>query len=616
MNKGKTLTTSHVNGESFWGGVIKSMGLVFGDIGTSPIYTLTVIFALTAPTLPNVFGIISLVFWTITILVTVEYAWLAMSLNRNGQGGAIVLREILISFLKSGKKTSIIGLITFAGISLLLGDGVITPAISILSAVEGMLLVPGLEIINQSTLVLIAAIITIGLFAIQKKGADKIAWSFGPLMVVWFLSLAISGIVSIIDAPSIVGAVNPYYAFSFLKNNGLAGFIVLSEVILCSTGGEALYADMGHLGRKPIINAWYFVFVALVLNYIGQGAFILNHPDSKNILFEMVKCQVSFLYIPFLILTIVATIIASQAMISGVFSIIYQGITTRLLPLFKITYTSNKLKSQIYIGAVNWMLMFAVLLMLVMFRASSNLANAYGLAVIGSMTLTCVMMVLIFIHYKKTSRLKIIAAMLVLIVDIAFFVATLHKIPSGAYWALLIASIPFATILVWVRGQKLLFRALRPLDIDTFLVGYEQIYSRNRNIVGTALFFSRDWRMVSPYLVHCILRDNIIYERNIFISIIVTEEPHGLQVNMFPNIAIGLEAIEIKVGYMEVVDIEEILKQNNIYPKVIFYGIEEITTKNPVWKVFGFIKRLSSNFVQFHKLPPTKLHGIVTRVEI
>ena len=601
--------------DSFWGGVIKSMGLVFGDIGTSPIYTLTVIFALTAPTPANIFGVLSLVFWTITILVTIEYAWLAMSLHRHGQGGEIVLREILISFLKSGKIASAVGLITFAGVSLLLGDGVITPAISILSAVEGLLLVPGIGQIGQTTLIYIAGFITIVLFMIQKKGADKIAWLFGPLMAIWFSVLAVSGIISIIDAPSVIAAINPWYALSFLTHNGFAGFIVLSEVILCATGGEALYADMGHLGRKPIINAWCFVFVALVLNYIGQGSFLLNNPNAKNILFQMVQHQAAFLYIPFLLLTIAATVIASQAMISGVFSIIYQGITTRLLPLFKVTYTSSRLKSQIYIGTVNWLLMVAVLLMLSIFRESANLANAYGLAAIGSMTLTCIMMLLIFSHFKA-SLWKILAVVLVLAVDIAFFISCLHKIPSGAYWALIIAAIPFATILVWVRGQKLLFNALRPLDIDTFLVGYEQIYTRDKNITGTALFFTRNWQVIPPYMVHCILRDNIIYERNILISIIVTENPRGVETKKYSNIALGLDALEITTGYMEIVNIEMILKENNISPKVIFYGTEDISTKNPAWKVFGFIKKLSSNFVQFHSLPPTKLHGIVTRVEL
>src|SRR5512146_1988748 len=268
----------HGEAGSYWGGIVKSMGLVFGDIGTSPIYTLTVIFALTKPTEANVFGILSLVVWTLVILVTVEYAWLAMSLGRKGEGGTIVLKEILVRMLKSGRRVAFVGFLSFVGVSLLLGDGVITPAISILSAVEGMVLIPGMEGTPQWVLILIAALIAISLFVFQFKGTDKVAGAFGPLMVLWFAALTISGLISIAGSPRIVAAVSPYYAVRFFMDNGMSAFFVLSEVILCATGGEALYADMGHLGRRPIIRAWYFVFVALVINYLGQGAFALQHP--------------------------------------------------------------------------------------------------------------------------------------------------------------------------------------------------------------------------------------------------------------------------------------------------------------------------------------------------
>ena len=351
--------------------IIKSLGLVFGDIGTSPIYTLTVIFLLLKPTADNVMGVLSLVVWTLIILVSIEYAWLAMSLGEKGEGGTIVLRGILIRLLKTGRGAVFITILTFIGISLLVGDGVITPAISILSAVEGILLIPGLNETKQMTLIYIAGGIAILLFAFQKKGTEKVAGAFGPLMLLWFFVLAVSGIISIIKVPSVWKAINPYYAVTFLYQNGLAGFFVLSEVILCATGGEALYADMGHLRRKPIIRAWYFVFCALLLNYLGQGAFILSNAGySSNILFGMIFHQSFFLYIPFLILSIIATIIASQAMISGMFSVVYQGINTRLMPLFKVEYTSTELRSQIYIGFVNWFLLISVLFIMFQFRES------------------------------------------------------------------------------------------------------------------------------------------------------------------------------------------------------------------------------------------------------
>jgi len=275
--------------------IIKSFGLVFGDIGTSPIYTLSVIFLVLKPTVPNIMGVISLIFWTMTILVTVEYAWLAMSLGKGGEGGTIVLREILSPILKSGKRVGFIAILTFIGVSLLIGDGVITPAISILSAVEGIRLIPACTNIDQTVLICIAGIIAIVLFSFQRKGTEKVTGFFGPIMMIWFLALTISGIIAISHYPEVLKALSPYYAVKFMLHHGIAGFFVLSEVILCATGGEALYADMGHLGRWPIIRAWSIVFFALLFNYLGQGAFLALNPGAKNILFEMINHQAHIL---------------------------------------------------------------------------------------------------------------------------------------------------------------------------------------------------------------------------------------------------------------------------------------------------------------------------------
>jgi len=600
--------------DSYWGGIVKALGLVFGDIGTSPIYTLTVVFALTKPTVANVYGILCLVFWTMTILVTAEYAWLAMSLGKKGQGGEIVLREIIIKLFRKGRVLGFAGFLSFLGVSLLLGDGVITPAISILSAVEGMLLIPGLEGTRQGFLVVIAALIAVSLFFFQSRGTDKMAGIFGPVMVLYFGSLFVSGVVSVSGTPGIVAAINPWYAVEFFRDNGLAGFFVLSEVILCATGGEALYADMGHLGKKPIIRAWYYVFGALYLNYLGQGAFLLEHPETKNILFAMIQNQAPMLYIPFLILTILATIIASQAIISGVFSIIYQGITTRLMPLFKVDYTSTHIQSQIYIGAVNWMLMCAVIFVMFFFQKSGNLAAAYGMAVTGSMTITAIMMIMVFSKTTKKWKVPIVAA--IAVIDLIYFISTFSKFSHGAYWSLILASIPFVTILVWTNGQRYLYRALRPLDLETFLLSYEQIYSKGKNIPGSALFFLKAVDVIPPYIVHCMIRSNIIYERNILISIVRTDEPFGNICRHKKDVGTGLEFFQISAGYMTVLDIEKQLKDNGISEKVIFYGVEDIETRNPVWKLFAVIKKLTPNFVQFYKLPPTKLQGVVTRVEM
>jgi len=601
--------------DSFWGGVIRSMGIVFGDIGTSPIYTLTVVFALTPRTETSVLGILSLVVWTLMILVTAEYAWLAMSLAYKGQGGEIMLREILTKTLKPGRKLAFGGFLAFIGVSLLLGDGVITPAITLLSAVEGMLLVPGLENLRLEILILIAIVIAIGLFALQSRGVDKVAGVFGPIMLIWFVCLALTGLVSLASMPGILKAVNPYYAFKFLSENGLAGFFVLSEVILCATGGEALYADMGHLGRKPILHAWYFVFAAVVLNYMGQGVFAIQHPDVKFLLFSMVQYQASWLYIPFLLLTVAATIIASQAIISGTFSVVYQGITTRLMPLMKVAYTSSEMKSQIYIPVVNGTLMCAVIFMILIFQKSENLAAAYGMAVTGSMTITGLMMIIVFSQIKKM-KWKMPFAILVSGIAFTYFIATLSKLPHGAYWSLILAAIPLTLILVWTKGQKRLYESLRPLDLETFLISYEQIYAKGRNIAGTALYFCRGYQMISPYIVHSIFRSNIIYERNVLISITRTDEPFGVDVQLKQDLAPGLEALDILAGYREILDIEGLIKEQGIQEKVIFYGVEDIVTRNPAWRVFSLIKRITPNFVQFSKLPPSRLQGIVTRVEM
>lgn len=597
-------------------GIIKSLGLVFGDIGTSPIYTLTVIFLL--PTIVrsenSVIGVLSLIIWTLIILVTVEYAWLAMSLGKRGEGGTIVLREILVPLLKSGRSVAFVTLLSFIGISLIIGDGVITPAISILSAVEGLLLIKGFEGTNQNVLILIAGMIAIMLFSIQKKGTERVAGAFGPLMVVWFIALSISGMASIIQVPAVIKAVNPYYAFRFMADHGLTGFFVLSEVILCATGGEALYADMGHLGRAPIVRAWYFVFVALMLNYLGQGAFLIQHPEAKNVLFEMVNHQAQFLYVPFLLLSILATVIASQAMISGMFSIVYQGITTRIMPIFKVDYTSQERQSQIYIGFVNWFLLFAVLYIIVEFREASKLAAAYGLAVTGTMTLTAFFMTWIFYLKKQFGRSAL--SLIVTVVTATFLLSNTYKIPHGGYISIIIAAIPFSIIMLFRSGQRKLYYSLQPLPLDTFLLSYNQIYQQVSKISGTALYFAKDAKEVPPYIVHTMFANNIIYADNVIVSIVKREDPFGVTGYIKGELAPGLRIFEIQTGYMEVPDVEEILRDAGICERTIFYGIEDIIPTNIFWLIFSVIKRLTPNIVQFYKLPPNKLHGVVTRVEM
>ena len=610
----KSQDSSH----SPFGEVIKAMGLVFGDIGTSPIYTLTVIFILTPATHQNVIGILSLVFWTLIILVTVQYTFLAMSLSTKGEGGTIVLKNILHNSLKSGRSMLFVTFLGYVGVSLLMGDGVITPAISILSAVEGLELIPGIGHISQNTVILITISITILLFLFQSRGTDKVASSFGPIMILWFSSLFITGFLSIIQNPQVGAAINPYYGINFLIHNGYSGFIVLSEVILCATGGEALYADMGHLGREPIRRAWYFVFFALVVNYFGQGAFILSRGEGGeeqiNILFAMIKSQAELLYVPFLILTLLATIIASQAMISAVFSLVYQGIRTHIFPLMKVKYTSSHIKSQIYVDAVNWGLLISVILMIIIFKGSHNLAAAYGFAVTATMASSTLFMIWIF--KRKKNKLQLIISLLVFVVNLIFLVAVFTKLPHGGYWSIVIAAIPFAIILLWTMGNKAIYHSFRSLPIDIYLESFNQLYETGKFLPGSALFFTKSLDLIPPYMVHCTIRGSIIYEENILASIVTMDKPFGVQKLYVPEIADGLSGLEIQVGYMERMDVPKILKEANIDPKVMFYGVDDIYAKRPFLKLFAFIKRITPNFVQFLQLPYQKLHGVITRIEI
>jgi KUP system potassium uptake protein len=592
--------------------IVKSLGLVFGDIGTSPIYTVGAILLFILPTVQNILGLLSLITWTLFTIITIQYIWLAMSLSDKGEGGTIVLKTLLDSLLKPGITASAVFVLTIIGIALFIGDGVITPAISILSAVEGILLIPGFEEMNHLGILLIAVIIAIGLFLFQRRGTDRVAWAFGPIMVVWFGALALFGVISIIGAPQVLFALSPTFAISFLLENGWASLIVMSAVILCVTGGEALYADMGHLGREPIVKGWVFVFPALVLSYLGQGAYVLQTDNTHNVLFSMIHHISPIIYVPFLILSIFATIIASQAMISGMFSIVYQGMTTRILPKMKIEFTSPELRSQIYIDAVNWMLLAAVLVVMFEFRTSENLASAYGLAVSGSMMISAIMMAIIFLYQDKPGKMILAGALIV--VDGLFFISTLLKIPHGAFWSFFIAAIPLIIIVTFILGQDKLHSMLKPLPLDEFLPRYRENYLCLPKIRGTALYFVGDVRHISPYLIQIFFQNEIFYENNILVSINITDKPFGVATDFDTDISQGLHVFTVTAGYMEIVDVVALLKARGIDEKTIFYGIENIVSDALIWKLYGIIKKNTPPFVQFYSLPPEKIHGVVTRV--
>ena len=592
--------------------IIKSLGVVFGDIGTSPIYTVGAILLFILPTVENILGLLSLIVWSLIIVITVQYAWLAMYLGSKGEGGTIVLKGLLTSNLKNRHAISFVSVLTIIGVALFIGDGVITPAISILSAVEGIRLIPGFSEIWGGWILLTAICIALVLFGFQKKGTERVAWAFGPIMLVWFLSLAVTGIISIASAPQVFLALSPSYAAGFLMENGIGSFFVLSAVLLCVTGGEALYADMGHLGREPIVKGWYCILPALVLSYLGQGAYVLNNPQAHSVLFSMVRGQAALLYVPFLLLSICATVIASQAMISGMFSIMYQGMMIRIIPKMKIDFTSPELRSQIYIDAVNWMLLAAVLVVMLEFKSSENLASAYGLAVAGTMTISAIMMTLIF-----TLRLEIYKAIIssvLVIVDLTFLLSALLKIPHGAYWSFLIATVPLIIIVTFIRGQDKLHRMLKPEILEEFLPVYQQKYAEIPKVRGTALFFTSDKQQISPYITQVMFKDEILYEENILVSVRITDNPFGIVTQYDRDLGPGLHALTITAGYMEIVDIIGLLRAYGINEKTIFYGMENVISNRFFWKLYGLLKKVTPAFVHFYELPADKIHGVITRV--
>jgi len=594
--------------------IIKAAGLVFGDIGTSPIYTLAVLFLFLPPTPENIMGAVSLIFWTLIIMVTIQYTILAMRLSETEEGGTLVLKGILLPLLKKPKSVAIFTLLATLGISLMIGECVITPAISILSAVEGIRQIPGFEHISQDWLILLAIFIALGLFFFQKRGTEGVSRTFGPIMVIWFVTLFVSGFLSVAFSPEILLAINPYYAIGFFINNGIMSFFSLSMIVLCATGAEALFADMGHLGREPIRYAWGFVFFAVFFSYLGQAAYLLRNTGVTNPLFELVFSLSHILYIPFLLLMIFATIIASQAVISGIFSIIYQAITTHLLPMLPVDYTSDELRTQIYINTVNWLLCIAVIIVLLMFQYSDRLASAYGLAVTGTMSITGSFMIAIFLHRRKFVYMGV--AIMVTLIDITYFVSTLSKFTHGGYLSLVIAAIPFSIILIYTAGQRALYRAMKPMSHDQFLKKYVRAYKSARHLRGTAVFFARSLDQVPAYIVRTMFTNEIMYEENVVISLDIKDEPYGVSWHLDRLIAPGLSHLSIKYGYMQIIDLMRIIRNAGIEEKTIFYGMEEIVTRNIIWKIFSAIKRLCPSFVQYYRLPTHKVHGVITRVEL
>ena len=442
---------------------VGAIGIVFGDIGTSPIYAFRETFAghhTLVPDQLHIHGVLSLIFWSMMIIVTLKYVTIIMRADNKGEGGSLALLALINREIGTGKKwTSGIVLLGVFATALFYGDSMITPAISVLSAVEGLTTV---QASFQPFVIPIAVGILVGLFAIQSHGTARVGALFGPIMLFYFVTLAVLGLVHIVDRPQIIlNTINPWHALRFFLLEPDRAFLALGSVVLAVTGAEALYADMGHFGRRPIKVAWiYFVMPALLLNYMGQGAMLMNQDAAqaldtvKNPFFYLAP---EMLRLPLVLLATLATIIASQAVISGAFSVTQQAIQLGFVPRLRITHTSESAAGQIYIPVVNWALMVMVILLVIMFGSSSNLAAAYGIAVTGAMLIDAVLISVVLLGLWKWNRIVAIGLLLLFFtVDLAYFGANLLKIPDGGWFPLLIGAIAFTLLTTWAKGRQLL----------------------------------------------------------------------------------------------------------------------------------------------------------------
>ncbi len=510
----------------FWALVLGSLGVVFGDIGTSPLYALQECVHgehAVAPTAENLYGILSLIFWAMTLVVTFKYVAVLLKADNRGEGGIMALLALVPEALRRvvAGRIGPVSLLVIAGTALLFGDGIITPSISVLSAVEGLAVA---EPALSRFVVPVTCAILFALFAIQSRGTGSIGNLFGPVMLIWFTVLAGLGVRHILVAPEILGALSPHHAIGFFVHNGVHGFALLGSVVLCVTGGEALYADMGHFGPRPIRVAWlYATFPALVLCYFGQGAMLLKNPEaSSRVFFSMVpQGPVTFALV---LLATAATVIASQALISAVFSLTHQAVRLGYLPRVEVLHTSRRIQGQIYIPVVNWGLAVSCLLLVVLFKQSSKLAAAYGLAVSGTMALTSIVFFYVTHSTWKWPTWKSVGLLcLFLSIDLPFLGATCLKFLHGGYIPVLVGLGFFIIMATWVKGRALLaeFYASRTIPLDEFLATLDnRIKAR---IPGLGVVMASPGAGTPPVLLHITRRFRVLHEQ-VFVLTVTSED--------------------------------------------------------------------------------------------
>ena len=530
--------------------IVGAIGIVFGDIGTSPLYTMREVFsgAHGMPLTPeNVYGLLSLVFWALVVIVTLKYVVLIMRADNHGEGGILALTALVAQGLERQNRLRwwLVGFGIF-GAAMFFGDAMITPAISVLGAVEGLeVITPGMD----DYVVPVAVTIMVALFAIQKHGTASVGRLFGPITCLWFLVLAVLGVMHIAENPSVLAALSPLYAFHFVVAHPLATFLSLGAVVLAVTGTEALYADMGHFGRTPIRRAWlYFVFPALVLNYFGQGALLLDQPTAiKNPFYLMAP---SWALVPLLVIATAAAIIASQAVISGAFSLARQAVQMGYCPRLQVEHTSEREIGQIYVPFINWTLFIAVVLLVVGFQSSSALAGAYGIAVTLAMLIDSVLIFFVMRRIWHWSLPAAIAIALPLaLVDCAFLASNGLKIPAGGWFPLLIGGIVFTLLTTWKRGRGLLMHRLaeEAMPLDIFVDSISA--APPMRVPGTAVFLTSTPESVPHALLHNLKHNKVLHERVVFLTIVVRDYPYVSEDDRLDIAPLGADFYRIYVYY-------------------------------------------------------------------
>ncbi|EHR69187.1 K+ transporter [Burkholderiales bacterium JOSHI_001] len=502
-----------------------ALGVVYGDIGTSPLYALKEVFhgGHVATTPDNILGVLSLIFWTMTIIVSLKYVLLILRADNNGEGGLIAMLALATTAVKDRPKLRrVLMVVGLFGTAIFYGDGVITPAISVLSAVEGLeVAAPQLH----SVIIPITLVVLTGLFAVQRFGTGGIGKFFGPITLVWFVALVALGLPHIATNPGVLVALNPAYAIGFFVHNPVVAFIGLGAVVLCVTGGEALYADMGHFGKLPIRIAWYaFVMPALVVNYFGQGAMLLKNPEAvKNPFYNMAP---EWAQLPLVFLATAATVIASQALISAAFSVTKQAIQLGILPRMAIKHTSVKDTGQIYVPFINWGLFVFIVLAVALFRNSSSLASAYGIAVTLDMTITTVMTFYVIRYgWKYPLALCLLATGFFFVIDVTFFLSNMLKLVAGGWFPLLIGAGMFLLMLTWKQGRRLMSERLRDEAID--LKGFlDAVFvSPPLRVEGTAVFLAAEKGLTPNAMLHNLKHNKVLHEYNLFVTVRHHEVP-------------------------------------------------------------------------------------------